>query len=203
MQRPRPRTLFVVTIVLLGSAGCAHTVRPKPDSGLASGPLPEPDTRSEPVTGWYLDDSATLVEREVEAWSEPASHYGAPRALAPEYSPIGRWIRQGVLRRATLTIEPPVDGIYPVEFQTSGCLDRWTLRRAATYSRGVLVLDRPVQEYTSQTYKRLYLVRVAGEAALMPAPRAAEFAQRDPAEIEAYGLYLTRDWMDPRPPNGE
>ena len=68
-----------------------------------------------------------------------------------------------------MTIQRRDEVSYRVEFFTSGCLRRWALERTATYWDGVLTLNRPVREYASKTYDRLYAVRINGEECLLPA----------------------------------
>ena len=80
----------------------------------------------------------------------------------------GDWQSGGLLETTTLNIKRKDSSNYAVEYYTTGCLSRWKLSRTATYSDGVLKFDRPVQEYVSRTYDRLYAIRIAGEECLIP-----------------------------------
>lgn len=50
---------------------------------------------------------------------------------------------------------------YRVLFSTGGVSGFWSLERTATYSKGVLVLNRPVQEERDASYTRLFTIRTS------------------------------------------
>jgi hypothetical protein len=70
-------------------------------------------------------------------------------------------------------------------------------------TRGVLDLDRPVREYLSGTYRRLYSVRIGTEDYLLPAASVSALhsalrkaGDRPLSDLATQGLLLA---LDPRP----
>jgi hypothetical protein len=86
--------------------------------------------------------------------------------LQPQVHIEGEWTSNdgpsGETPTNSLSIEANSSGGYTIEFSTRGCLASWHLDREGIYTRGVLRLHRPVQEYGSVTYDTLYAVSVNG-----------------------------------------
>lgn len=117
-----------------------------------------------------LEFASKRRESELINWKSGPDQDRKPRKSLRDctISIEGDWLRGGHLETTTLDIKRIGPSNYSIEFYTTGCLSRWKLSRTATYSDGVVKFDRPVQEYVSRTYDRLYAIRIAGEECLIP-----------------------------------
>lgn len=119
--------------------------------------------------------SAEYVEARLEGWRPQDDDDVVPpdRCRVPSMEITGEWLCESRLIRASLTIHSREDGKYSVDFSTSGCLRRWRLHRVGTFDDGVLMLDKPVQEYSSVTFNKMYAIRLGHQEMLLPAPNVS------------------------------
>ena len=72
----------------------------------------------------------------------------------------GEWVKSVHDDGIRLTLRKKRDGRYDVTFRADGDLERWTLRRNASFVGGVLEFDRPVAGYVPfDPYTHCYLIR--------------------------------------------
>jgi hypothetical protein len=90
----------------------------------------------------------------------------------------GGWQTDGRLDRTILVLRKTGRGKYKVDFETWGCLSRWTLVRTAELRDGTLFLNKPVEEYASWTYDRLYTVRLGNTVRLI-SPALVAYLSKD------------------------
>jgi hypothetical protein len=118
-----------------------------------------------------------LTEEELAKWKPGPENRHTPRAsLRDPGAPVGGlWTRGGGFESTTLYVEwtgrPTCAGSRPcrIYFYSGGCGGCWSLRRTGLYSAdGTLSLDRPVEDYSSPAYQRLFAMRVAGQSCLVP-----------------------------------
>jgi hypothetical protein len=110
-------------------------------------------------------------ERELSKWKSDPKHEAVPdpSICHAEIDPSGEWISDGGLMGTTLSIQKKSNQEYDVDWYTWGCLSRWRLHRTATYTDGVLKLNRPVDAYCCwSTFDKLYAVQLDLTDSLLP-----------------------------------
>jgi hypothetical protein len=114
--------------------------------------------------------SERIVERELDRWKPTKENDWSPSPAirSPQTDIAGTWRVSHVFDGSSLIITRSGPGSYDITLHNASCLSRWTLRRTGHYSDGVLVLNRPVQEFPSITYQKLYAVRIGSAACLVP-----------------------------------
>jgi hypothetical protein len=117
-----------------------------------------------------VSGSERIVERRLDRWKPTKENDWAPSPAIqrPQTDIAGTWQVSRGLDGSSLVITRSGPGSYDITLQTAGCLGSWTLRRTGRYSAGVLVLNRPVQEYLPITYQKLYAVRIGSAECLVP-----------------------------------
>lgn len=75
----------------------------------------------------------------------------------------GQWDSWGHDDGICLTIGCESKGSYPISFYARGDLASWRLERTATFSNGVLQLNRPVKPYLGRSFTHFYLIRTPEE----------------------------------------
>lgn len=98
-----------------------------------------------------------------------------PGRIVPEMDIVGNWeIR---LRRtgSGIGIQKGESGRYRINFMTAGCLGSYKAERSAEFRDGILILDKPVAEYLSGVYQKLYAVRHQGTDYLLPEAFVSRF----------------------------
>jgi len=123
--------------------------------------------------------SASVVERKLDHWLPTKENAQVPRAAirSPQTDISGVWEVHRGHGGSSLAITRSGPETYDVVLDTHGCLDWWKLRRTGRYSDGVLVLNRPVQEYFPLTYQKLYAVRTSSSEYLVPDAGVGKFEQ--------------------------
>jgi hypothetical protein len=114
--------------------------------------------------------SERIVERELDRWKPTKENDWAPSPTirSPQTDIAGNWGVSHVFDGTSLIITRSGPGNYDITLHSASCLTGWTLRRTGHYSDGVLVLNRPVQEFPSITYQKLYAVRIGSKECLVP-----------------------------------
>jgi hypothetical protein len=112
----------------------------------------------------------SAVERKLDDWVPTKENNQVPMAAirSPQTDISGTWEVHGHLTGSSLTVTRSGPDSYDITFYTHGCTAQWKLRRTAHYSGGALVLNRPVEEYDTLIYQKLYAVRVGGTEYLVP-----------------------------------
>ncbi len=121
------------------------------------------DPDYEPSTSWK--------EKELEGWQPGPENASVPiQAIRhPRMDVTGVWSAGSIGHASTrLSISRSLTGTYTVRLGASGCLGGWHLNRTGRYADGVLTLDRPVEDYFTLKYKRLYAVEIGGKEYLLP-----------------------------------
>jgi hypothetical protein len=123
--------------------------------------------------------SASVIERKLDHWLPTKENAQVPRASirSPQTDISGVWEVHRGHDGSSLAITRSGPETYDVVLDTHGCLDWWKLRRTGHYSAGVLVLNRPVQEYFPLTYQKLYAVRTSSSEYLVPDAGIGKFEQ--------------------------
>jgi hypothetical protein len=119
------------------------------------------------------------VEKRLDQWRPTKENERVPHASArsPQTDVSGEWKVYGGYEGSSFVITRSGLETYAVVFETYGCMGWWKLRRTAHYSRGMLVLNRPVQEYSSLPYQKIYAVRVGVMEYLLPDVAVGRFEQ--------------------------
>lgn len=122
------------------------------------------------------DQQAQYIEKKLAAWSPGIKDKQVPPDKIRDRSVDieGDWIGRTGMDSAKMSIKRRSGDGYEVRFSTSGCLSRWQLKRTGTYQDGVLVLNRPVQEYCPITFQTLYAIHVDGKNYLLPSCSVSE-----------------------------
>ena len=131
-------------------------------------------------------------EKKLRLWNPTKKNDATPKAelLVAKLSLKGTWTVGYGMESTSLAISPSRSGSYSVEFRTSGCLDGWRLHRTATFKDGTLLLNRPVEEYSPITYRRLFALRIKGKNYLVPDCSVDDFEnQRSPFWNWSYDLF--------------
>ncbi|MGC4044914.1 MAG: hypothetical protein QM758_14060 [Armatimonas sp.] len=71
----------------------------------------------------------------------------------------GFWLNGNDMALTSLKLFPIGPNTYKILFSAGGCLGHWRLERTGVYKDGVLLLNRPVEEYGSSPYDRLFTIR--------------------------------------------
>jgi hypothetical protein len=143
-----------------------------------------PVTASQPANSTVSDrktsiekernESTRQMEARLKNWQAPEGLQLPPDSIRISSVALeGSWLGRTGMDSARMNITRREDDTFDVEFVAGGCLGRWQLSRTATYSDGILELDRPVQEYCPITFKRLYTIRVDGTELLLPETNVA------------------------------
>src|SRR5687767_8290607 len=139
--------------------GCGKAAREKTASGANVTSQP---TLSEKEMERLQDESmARVIEEELAGWHPTSQEAAEPPAelIDPKLDITGEWFVSRGYDGTSLKIRKASEG-YVVDFNTHGCLFRYQLKRHGEYSKGVLVLDRPVKEYFPLTYQKLYAMKI-------------------------------------------
>ena len=118
------------------------------------------------------------VEERLSKWKPVRDNSRQPnkRIVAADLDIKGNWIAGGGYSCSTLSISGTGDRV-SVSFYTTGCLNQWELERTAVFADGILLFNRPVEEYIGLTYKKLYAVRIDGQEFLVSSP-AVELVEK-------------------------
>lgn len=124
---------------------------------------------TKPLTTWSeqkrLQDQMTgrTIERNLAHWKPTPENHATPpaklRYIASDIS--GVWMHGSgeeytKIKLSAIAMRP---GTYRVIWEAVGETYSFLLERTATYRGGVLMLDRPVEEYISSPYKRLFTIK--------------------------------------------
>jgi hypothetical protein len=113
--------------------------------------------------------SSWSAEWKASRWKPSEFDQATPQGefLAPNAVLDGWWSRRG-MAGVSMRFSDLGDGIYKVDFETSGCCNRWRLERTAERNGATIVFDKPVVEYAPLIYDRVHLVRHGGFDFLVP-----------------------------------
>ena len=106
----------------------------------------------------------------------------APRIksmLVTNESIVGKWEDKSLLSSVSFLFKKRKDGDYNVLFHTGGCVGRWSLKRKATFNDGILKLNKPVEEYCSDPYIFLYMIRMTNGVRLAKQPLIRDLLSGD------------------------
>ena len=125
------------------------------------------------MNSWVVTDPVGLLDvmiagdhdKRLAPWKPSAAQQKRPTPawVDPQVDVTGQWVCRGT----TLRIQKQ-DGVYKVDFETRGCTANWRLKRTATYSKGVLLLDLPVDPYADDIFNKLYAGRGSDTDFLLP-----------------------------------
>jgi len=117
------------------------------------------------------------VDERLSKWTPGKEDSRQPnkKIMAADTEIVGEWVvNRGGHDYTTLSISRNGDRL-SISFYTGGCLTEWELERTGMFSEGVLLLDRPVEEYLPLTYKKLYAGRIDGKELLVSSAAVREF----------------------------
>lgn len=116
---------------------------------------------------------ANLKEEELGHWKPNKENSQVPMASirSRQRNIVGTWTVDG----SALLIKHNGTKDYLVDFSTAGCLGHWCLQRKGHLANGIFILSRPVEEYASFTYQKLYVVRVGDKDYLVPDAAISDF----------------------------
>jgi hypothetical protein len=107
------------------------------------------------------DTMGKIIEEKISLWKRTKDNNAFPsesqRCTVSDVS--GVWKRGGGMDYTTIKLFPMKSGRYRLLFSTGGCLSHWSLELTATYRDGVLLLNRPVEEYIPAVYDRLFTIK--------------------------------------------
>jgi hypothetical protein len=124
-----------------------------------------------------IRDMSATVEEDLRKWKPTKTDRAAPPSslLKPSMDISGTWRVSRGFYHSTLWIRRLGSSSYAVSFKSDGCMSGWSLKRTGTFSNGIVVLDRPVKDYPSSTYARLFAVRLKGVDYLVSDALATRF----------------------------
>ena len=169
MKKSRIRTtVFALEILLVAilSGSCRSLVDQQPVAVTTQPASSEPVVRTWPAEMELSD----VIEKRLDDWDpNQSADQLPPQSICDSSIDVeGNWLAQSPFDATSMNIRRLDGDGYSIEFSTHGCLSRWKLQRTATYSDGVLKLNRPVRDYPASIYDHLYAVRVNDEECLLP-----------------------------------
>ena len=141
------KIILVLIVGLCVVGGCAQTETPVDEQ--------------EEIFFIQTKTQTELIEEELADWkpdTEQLDHLVA-NLIDPKVDVVGKWHNFGGLQSSHFSIRRINKSEYSINFFTGGCLNRWTLKRTGKIIDGKLILNKPVQEYSPQTYNTLYLLK--------------------------------------------
>lgn len=95
----------------------------------------------------------------------------------------GVWLRDSGMDSTKLKLFSVGPNVYKIILSTGGCLGHWTLERTGVYKDGVLLLNRPLEEYTPLIYDRLFTIRTPAGVRLISEAALGWYREEHGAEM--------------------
>jgi hypothetical protein len=115
-------------------------------------------------------------EQELEIWHPDQANAPQPdpKLIYPQMEIADEWKFATGFFGTKLSISTIDDG-YRARFHMWGCVGTADFERKATFSNGIISLDRPVMDFWPNKYQQLYSLRVQGTDFLVPSPVLSQF----------------------------
>lgn len=126
-----------------------------------------------------LDRSHTAqFEKELEGWHPDLADIALPKPelLCPQMELAGEWKFATGFFGTKLSLSA-IPGGNTARFHMWGCAGTADFERKATFSNGIISLDRPVRDFWPNKYQKLYALRVQEIDFLVPSPVLSQFEE--------------------------
>jgi len=137
--------------------------------------------------------SNEVVNESIAKEYKPEKEYHLPPKkgeVVADHELEGTWSSPGGLDYTSIVFQKTSSGKYSVKFSSGGCLADWTLDRQATYEKGIIIFDKPVEEYLPALYTKMYTIRFKDNIYLLASERIKDFEEDD--DPGTYEMWLLK-----------
>jgi len=143
-----------------------------------------------------------MIEESIAEYYRPENEYQVPPGKGKIVDHIqleGTWSNPGEFSYTSITFEKRCAGNYGVKFYSGGCEMEWTLDREATYKKGVITFDKPVEEYLPALYTRMYTIQFNETVYLLASERIEDFEEENDSNGETWLLKKNLNPVEEQP----
>jgi hypothetical protein len=141
----------------------------------------------------YYELQIFRLEFDISHWVPATKDRATPKrdVWIKNFDPCGKWSTPGGFAVDWFEIRRRKEGGFTVEFGSASCLTRYTMSRHATFSDGVLHLDRPLNGNANGIFDRLYPIQIGHRVFLVTPESASELSGRSLEDWELWPMFVS------------